>query len=58
MPGSTTDEQRRNFLVLISGMAGAIAMLRVFSNNAARAAALSITRDYYLRTFAGIRIEK
>jgi hypothetical protein len=28
LPGSTIDEQRRNFLVINSGMAGAIAMLR------------------------------
>jgi TetR/AcrR family transcriptional repressor of nem operon len=53
MPGSTIDTQRQNFIVLISGMAGAIAMLRVFGDKAVREAALSMVRDYYLKTFAG-----
>jgi TetR/AcrR family transcriptional repressor of nem operon len=53
MPGSTIDEQRRNFVVLISGMAGAIAMLRVFGDKAQREAALSMVRDYYMKTFGG-----
>jgi TetR/AcrR family transcriptional repressor of nem operon len=52
MPGSTVDDRRRNFIVLISGMAGAIAMLRVFADKAAREAALSVVRDYYVKAFA------
>ena len=52
MPGSTIDEQRGNFIVLTSGMAGAIAMLRVFGDKAAREAALSNVRDFYLKTFS------
>ena len=52
MPGSTIDEKRRNFMVLISGMAGAIAMLRVFGDKVVRETALSMIRDYYLKTFA------
>jgi TetR/AcrR family transcriptional repressor of nem operon len=53
MPGSTADEKQRNFIVLISGMAGAVAMLRVFGEKSAREAALSMVRDYYLKTFSG-----
>ncbi len=53
MPGQTTDEKRRDFVVLISGMAGAIAMLRAFGDKAMREGALSMVRDYYLTTFAG-----
>ena len=52
MPGSTIDEKRGNFVVLISGMAGAVAMLRVFGDQNARDAMLSTLRDYYLKTFA------
>lgn len=52
MPGSTPDERRKNFMVLISGMAGAMAMIRVFGDKAMREAALSTIRDYYLKTFA------
>jgi TetR/AcrR family transcriptional regulator, transcriptional repressor for nem operon len=55
MPGSTIDNRRQNFIVLISGMAGAIAMLRVFGDKAVREAALSMVRDYYVKTFAGDR---
>ena len=54
MPGSTLDEQRRNFVVLISGMAGAIAMIRVFGDKEMREGALSMVRDYYVKTFTGL----
>jgi TetR/AcrR family transcriptional repressor of nem operon len=57
MPGSTIDEQRGTFLVLISGMAGAIAMVRVLGDKTAREGALAMIRDYYLTTFAGISRE-
>ena len=53
VPGATTDERRRNFLVLISGMAGAVAMLRAFGDKTMRETALATIREYYLRTFAG-----
>lgn len=52
IPGSTIDERRQNFMVLISGMAGAMAMIRVFGDKAMREAALSTIRHYYLKTFA------
>lgn len=52
MPGSSAEEKQRNFLVLISGMAGAVAMLRALGDKTMREAALSTVRDYYLKTFA------
>lgn len=52
MPGRTIEEKRRDFVVLISGMAGAIAMLRAFGDKGMREGALAMTRDYYLSTFA------
>jgi TetR/AcrR family transcriptional regulator, transcriptional repressor for nem operon len=52
MPGSTSDEKRRNFIALISGMAGAVAMLRVFGDKTMREEGLQMLRGYYLKTFA------
>lgn len=52
MAGATVDEKRSSFVVFISGMAGAIAMVRVIGDKAMREAALTTVRDYYLRTFA------
>jgi len=53
MAGATDDERRRNFIVLISGMAGAIAMIRSFGDKQMRENALAMARDYYLAAFAG-----
>ena len=52
MPGTTVDERRRNFLVLVSGMAGAVAMLRMFGDKTMREMVLGTIRDYYVSTFA------
>ena len=52
MPGDTPQEKSQQFLLLMSGMAGAIAMLRVFSNEGTREQMLTLTRDHYLRVFA------
>lgn len=51
MPGATLDEQRLNFLVIVSGMAGAIAMCRVFGEKTMRESVLAMIREYYLKTF-------
>lgn len=51
MPGSTVQEQRKNFIILFSGMAGAMAMVRAFGDQGMRDHILALTRDYYLRTF-------
>lgn len=52
MSGATDDERRRNFIVLISGMAGAIMMIRTFGDKQMREQALAMARDYYLVAFA------
>ena len=52
MPGATEQEKGQQFILLMSGMAGAIAMLRVFSDEGTREQMLTLTRDHYLRVFA------
>jgi TetR/AcrR family transcriptional repressor of nem operon len=52
MPGATDAERAKNFLVIFSGMAGAIAMTRVMSDKDTREQILALVRDYYLTTFA------
>lgn len=54
MPGETVEQRRQAFLILFSGMAGSIAMIRVLGNPDMQQAVLKMTRDYYLRTFAGM----
>lgn len=51
MPGADVAEKSANFLVLISGMAGAIALLRSFGNQTNRDKVLHLLRGYYLKTF-------
>jgi TetR/AcrR family transcriptional regulator, transcriptional repressor for nem operon len=53
MPGEDDTQRGAHFLVLFSGMAGAIAMLRVLADKGMREQALAMTRDHYLKTFAG-----
>ncbi len=53
VPGTTDVERAKAFLVLFSGMAGAIAMTRVISDPQARDLSLTTARDYYLTTFTG-----
>jgi hypothetical protein len=53
MPGATPQERSATFLVLFSGMAGAMAMTRAMGDKDMRQQVLSVARDYYLRTFAG-----
>jgi TetR/AcrR family transcriptional repressor of nem operon len=52
MPGRTEQERRGTFLVLISGMAGAIALIRVFAERETRERMLDIARGYYLKAFS------
>jgi TetR/AcrR family transcriptional repressor of nem operon len=51
MPGVTARERERNFLVIFSAMAGAVAMARLFTEPADRQRVLASTRDYLLRSF-------
>ncbi len=53
MSGATDDERRRNFIILFSGMSGAMALTRACGDKDMRERVLSTTRDYYLATFAG-----
>lgn len=53
MPGATEDERRGNFVIIFSGMSGAMALTRACGDKDMRERVLSATREYYLRTFAG-----
>lgn len=53
MPGASPQAKSEAFLVLFSGMAGAIAMTRAMGDKAMRDQVLTVARDYYLRMFAG-----
>ncbi|MDQ6931116.1 MAG: TetR/AcrR family transcriptional regulator [Candidatus Eremiobacteraeota bacterium] len=52
MPGATQQERSGTFLVLFSGMAGAMAMMRAMGDKEMRHQVLGLTRGYYLKTFA------
>jgi TetR/AcrR family transcriptional repressor of nem operon len=54
MPGTTEDERRRNFVILFSGMSGAMALTRACGDKDMRERVLGTTRDYYLSVFAGV----
>ena len=51
MPGGTAKERTRNFLVIFSAMAGAVAIARVFPEPADRERVLGSVRDYLLASF-------
>jgi TetR/AcrR family transcriptional repressor of nem operon len=52
MPGADVMEKSRNFIVLFSGMSGAMAMTRACGDKEMRDRILTTTREYYLATFA------
>jgi TetR/AcrR family transcriptional regulator, transcriptional repressor for nem operon len=51
MPGRTARERERNFFVIFSAMAGAVAMARLFTEPADRERVLASARDYLLTSF-------
>jgi TetR/AcrR family transcriptional repressor of nem operon len=51
MPGATAKERARNFLVIFSAMAGAVAIARLFPEPADRERVLASVRDYLLARF-------
>jgi TetR/AcrR family transcriptional repressor of nem operon len=55
MPGDDEQTRRQNFIVLFSGMSGAMAMARAFGDKEMRERVLTVTREHYLKTFAGVR---
>jgi len=51
MPGVTTRERERNFFVIFSAMAGAVAVARLFPEPADRQRVLASVRDFLLASF-------
>src|SRR4051794_3963334 len=51
MPGTTTTERERNFLVIFSAMVGAVSVARILSQPADRERVLASVRDHLLRSF-------
>ena len=52
LPGANPQEKRHTFLLLFSGMAGAIAVIRSLGNPNMQEVALKLARTHYLKTFA------
>ncbi len=52
MPGSSAQEQRKNFFLLFSGMVGAIALIRSLGDAGMREGALQLAREHHLEVFA------
>jgi TetR/AcrR family transcriptional repressor of nem operon len=51
MPGATATERERNFFVILSAMAGAISVARIFPEATDRQRVLQDMRDHLLRSF-------
>jgi len=51
MPGAIASERERNFLIIFSAMAGAVAMARLFPEPADRQRVLDSVRDHLFATF-------
>lgn len=52
MPGETLEQRQAQFVVLLSGMAGAISMVRAMGDEAMRLQVLELTREHHLNLFA------
>ena len=53
LPGETGAERLMNFLVLFSGMAGALGLARAVVDKSLRQQILRSAREFYIRTFCG-----
>ncbi len=51
LPGATEDERRRNCLVLLSGMCGAMTMARTAADKEMRQSILQAAREFYIKAF-------
>ena len=51
MPGKTPSERQRNFFVIFSAIAGAVAIARLFTEPADRQRVLDSVRDSLLASF-------
>lgn len=52
LKGDDPEQRREQFLLLFTGMIGAVTVLRSFGDLATRDKALELTRNHYLRSFA------
>src|SRR5437667_1315095 len=53
MPGATPSERQRNFFVIFSTMAGAVAIARLITEPSDRQKVLASVREYFLASFRG-----
>jgi TetR/AcrR family transcriptional regulator, transcriptional repressor for nem operon len=51
MPGRTTTERERNFLVIFTAMVGAVSVARILTEPADRKKVLADMRDHLLHSF-------
>ena len=51
LPGTTEGERQRNFLVLFSGMAGALSVARAVVDEGTRQSILQGAREFYIKSF-------
>jgi hypothetical protein len=51
MPGKTVADRQKNFTVIFSAMAGAMAIARIMPDPAERCKALTSMRDHLLQSF-------
>ncbi len=54
IPGLTEEERRKNFLILFSGMAGALTFARAVADEKLRQTILDAAKDFYIAAFCGI----
>jgi TetR/AcrR family transcriptional repressor of nem operon len=52
LPGRTAQEQRKNFVLLFSGMAGAVSLARALGDAGMREGVLAMSLEHYLSWFA------
>jgi hypothetical protein len=51
MPGRTTTERERNFLLIFTAMVGAVSVARILTDPGDRQKVLADMRDHLLRSF-------
>jgi TetR/AcrR family transcriptional repressor of nem operon len=57
LPGADDAQRQQTFLLLFSGMSGAIAMARLIPDASAREHTIAMARTYYIETFARPKAE-
>jgi hypothetical protein len=51
MPGGTTGDRERNFLLIFTAMVGAVSVARILTDSGDRQKVLTDMRDHLLRSF-------